>query len=327
MEKTVKFCYRCGRRLEKERESCWYCGAPTEREIRPPRRCPFCSQSIPHDAVKCRHCGEWLDGRKQAPQAPSQIVYVIDKALLQAAQDCRLLAGRPVPPEIAGRLLPGTVQAIEHNQPQLIAQSGVRALPAPEPIDVALEPTPSQASGGGALVRGGATDLPARREDTPQSVALRIGGALGRALMALGRWLIKTAPGARPRPADSAIDAQVQDHYRTCENCGTEILASDSYCYHCGMQYHWTVADEKRARKRAYPSTLGLYVVVVLMLGMIAYMQIKVPVENRPPLVKEILSGLSLLFCAIGFFVRRRSVSQVIGIILALATVAVYLIL
>lgn len=30
------------------------------------KQCPFCLSSIPEEATKCRHCGEWVDGR-QAP--------------------------------------------------------------------------------------------------------------------------------------------------------------------------------------------------------------------------------------------------------------------
>jgi uncharacterized membrane protein YvbJ len=27
------------------------------------KRCPFCTADLPDEAVKCKHCGEWLDGR------------------------------------------------------------------------------------------------------------------------------------------------------------------------------------------------------------------------------------------------------------------------
>lgn len=33
------------------------------------KSCPFCLGQIPYAAMKCQHCGEWVDGRP--PQAPT----------------------------------------------------------------------------------------------------------------------------------------------------------------------------------------------------------------------------------------------------------------
>ncbi len=30
------------------------------------KKCPFCAESVQGDAIKCKHCGEWLDGRKSS---------------------------------------------------------------------------------------------------------------------------------------------------------------------------------------------------------------------------------------------------------------------
>jgi len=198
IDTSVFYCYRCGNRVKRAEGNCWYCGAPNRRSVRPPRHCPFCGERIAQKAVKCPHCAEFLDGRaRPTPVTPSgppqQITFVIDKAVIQADKPLMLEGGGQIPPGLANLLSDQTVRAIQSNQPGLIDQEGVRALPMPraaaqaaaslpeaieqetEPADALPAPGKGPAAGKGKApfpesVRRGGTDL-VRPDSTAPVVA------------------------------------------------------------------------------------------------------------------------------------------------------------
>ncbi|HPK03104.1 MAG TPA: hypothetical protein PLS90_11660 [Candidatus Sumerlaeota bacterium] len=336
----VQFCYQCGRRIDKTRKVCWYCNAPIQRTIRPDRTCPFCGGVIPPQAVKCIHCKEWLDGRPRPEPAPAQvqkIVFVVDPRLVQAAHEHRLIGGEPVPREIAAHLSPQTVLGIERNDPRLIDQPGVRLLPAPEDdaevIDAEARPVgllegPEGAAPSRALMRrgavqpagGGGANLPARLSETPQQVGRSLAATLGRALGTFARWLIDRA--RPPKPVDDTVDVQPDSRYRICESCSTEILATDNYCYHCGMQYHMTTADRHKIRK-TYPSNAGNFALIIVLLG--GLIGAELSGLAPPPWTAEVVCGLAAFTAAAAFFRRRTSLSQSVSLALLGASALTYL--
>jgi hypothetical protein len=342
------YCYQCGRRVNKQVDHCWYCGAATHRWVRPPKRCPFCGEVVRGEAIKCRHCGEFMDGRPSPVTGPSQVVYIVDKDLLRAARDYRLLAGQPVPPEVARALDAQTVRAIENNQPRLITTPGVHALPTPsagdgehdivdvEPIapqgpsrQIAPHEHPRQIEGRRELVvsrgeaREEASNLPARRGDAPPLPAvINTGLALGRALGRAGGWLIRKAVG--PEGDENTIDVEAKDQYRICDSCQTEILASDNYCFHCGMQHNKTVYDERReakARRRGIKTILPFMAIAALLIG---YGVVKVGLLLWPPYVGQLMGVAAGVLCLTVVIFTRGVVTKFFALVLLAILYALY---
>ncbi len=356
----AKFCFQCGRRVDHTRDNCWYCNAPIHRKLRPDRKCPFCGGTVPTSAIKCIHCKEWLDGRPREEVAPvSQVVYMVDPTMLQGGHEQRLLGGQPVPPQIAHQLSRDTVRAIEENDPRMIDQPGIKMLEAPpdavdevldaEIVDasefqpVGLLPSPEgdpegepEAGGGesdsrdlayreGGLARTGEgtrANLPALRGETPQAVAVKVGLTMGKAIGSAARWLVRNAPGRKGPGAEEPIETQMDERYRVCESCSTEILTVDNYCYACGMQYHMTQGDEKKRKKVAHPSNFGNYFVVIVLLA--ALVGLHFVEVDLPGYVPHVIGAVAAFLSLMAFFQHRSSFSKVFSLGLLVATAVIY---
>ncbi len=328
--RQVRYCYECGHKVDASRPSCWYCGTETRRTVRPAPKCVFCGSEIPAGALKCRHCGEWLDGRPREAAPPSQVVFVVDRTLLGAGGDLQLLAGRPVPPDIANRLDARTVRAIEQGRPELVEERGVRALPAPaganEIID--LEPQPPTEPQRGLVRRtperpaGGPL---ARRENLPEARRAPEQTALTR-----GEPALPPRRGKAPA-ADDALDVEGGDHYRICETCATEILASDNYCYHCRHKYRQSQMELHIERRRSLRDNRLLYYAAAALIAVTAAAPHLLPllppglIGVEPGLLRLGAAAGAMLLALLGLLRRRGILSRMLAVALIIAAAAAWL--
>ncbi|MCG6535324.1 MAG: zinc ribbon domain-containing protein, partial [Syntrophales bacterium LBB04] len=51
-------------------------------------KCPFCAEDIQHDAMKCKHCGEFLDASTHPRFAEKKIQWYFRKSFIITAVGC-----------------------------------------------------------------------------------------------------------------------------------------------------------------------------------------------------------------------------------------------
>jgi len=52
------------------------------------KKCPFCAEEIQDDAIKCKHCGEFLDASKRTRFAEEKVEWYFRKSFIVIAVCC-----------------------------------------------------------------------------------------------------------------------------------------------------------------------------------------------------------------------------------------------
>jgi len=326
-EREVNFCYRCGKRVGRQSGRCWFCAAPTIRVIRPARRCPFCESIIGHKAIKCPHCGEFVDGRLQ-PQ-PHHVTFVIDKAVIS---DGRMAGpGGPVALPRAGQP-PSADRVLGGPPPPLLEQQGGPMLLPPAQADSAAPQRggaagqrpgsvdrAQQGPGGGSALApyGGAQEHPL----TPY------GGQGGGALAPYGGGALAPYVGApeAPPPALPHVEAEPEDDskYANCSVCQAEMLKTDNYCFHCGQLQPGAKSAWGRPPKLV-SSNAPLHLTSLALLALYGALgHLPLLEEFNDPMYRGVAATAALLLPVWAFFRKRRLFSQAISVVIFLLILGV----
>ncbi len=344
------YCRHCGREAATTKQNCMYCGLGLTR-AKTARRCPFCAEEIQADAVKCRHCGEFVDARFRqgqpqpgaAPpvgqQPPQNVqIFVIDKALVHTNEDMQVAGGQSVPPNLARQLPQAAVKAIEANAPHMLPHGPVRALPPPpEPEGIDAEPgeappgAASRDAEGRLLIEAPALELEPWKKRIPK-VAGRVALVAGRKL-AEWTWLLLKWTGRKGRERWQRYQAQKEAERQAaaqaeaeeplmpsagwydCPHCQTEVHPLDNYCYLCGNRLRRDAPGRPEPGKPLPDAPTSKAAQAAIVFAIFGF--VPIPPLGLPAAV------LGVLFATIALFSVHRARPRIKGKGLAIAALAI----
>lgn len=211
---------------------CPYCEKNTIKTT-DQKPCPFCGEVIRGKAVKCKHCGEFVDGRRREESA-QQVIY-IDKAVITGRdEDGNLEVEGPEPGQItAGSAGPETLLEGEERQ--------------------ALPP--------GAGEEKRKAGLPARTEKAP--VPEKVKAAAGPPA---------EAPPKEAEEAGEEAPTEPPPPVRyECPSCGRYVYEDDNFCENCGRDLSIPAGEKelKGPGQRYQPADYALMIAAAAPAGLL----------------------------------------------------------
>jgi RNA polymerase subunit RPABC4/transcription elongation factor Spt4 len=235
----IKYCRHCGRLIHLQAADCPYCGGNTIRRHEG-RTCPFCKENIKPGAVKCKHCGEFVDGRSsrarpEGPPGPAQqVVIQIENAIIADT-------GQPGGPQlmrpdgqvvdvqrVPDRALPPGVESTEkRGAAGELPDGGRRALPGQ--VDEDAEPAASPPA---------VVDAEVVRSEQPQastrpSAPVPARAADGPPAPAEPKER-RRAEEPEQTPGDEEPPGGAPPVQYPCPGCKATVLEGDNFCENCG---------------------------------------------------------------------------------------------
>lgn len=296
------FCSSPTRRQLRPPRTCPFC----HERVRPRAvKCPHCNEFLDGRDRPSGGGGTTIivQGMPGAPTAPSR--GALPSASLPARGAVALpapapVAGRPLldgpsNPVASGRLLSGptaesdpAVEIVDDDEPlPNVGESRYGkpgGLGADESVlDVQASSVPAlrssspsnlpAARGGEAPAGSGGAGLPAVRSDMPPTLPERIAESALPVVAALGRRLLAAAFPPKHAAGSDATTVEAIDpesRFRICENCASEILSDDNFCFHCGTQHRrspFPTAPVARPKSNFWIHALVLVGLAMLALG------------------------------------------------------------
>jgi len=250
---SVKYCRHCGRLIALDSVDCPYCHKNTIRHHEE-AICPFCREPIRAGALKCRYCGEFIDGSDHVTPGAGRAA----ETTVEPVPQVRAEPAREQIPQtviyIEKAIIAGTD---EQGRPRLLRPDGKMLTEGDLAAsrDRADAQTLPPGAVGGALPPGPETTLQKAQAPPPARAAPPAPPAPAAPRRKRRRLPALRLPRLRPRRSRKkerkTFQGPVPPVQYECPSCRGYVYESDNFCENCGrdLKLHPKRREFPRARR------------------------------------------------------------------------------